>query len=92
MTPLESLASWASGVTPGDVPAEQQTLVRTRLLDTFGLIAAAAGHPAGGSLLAWAAANGGSGATVLPTGAAASPMPATSTTPFPRRWSIRGAQ
>jgi 2-methylcitrate dehydratase PrpD len=72
MTPLESLASWASGVTPGDVPAEQQTLVRTRLLDTFGLIAAAAGHPAGGRLLAWAAANGGSGATVLPTGAAAS--------------------
>jgi 2-methylcitrate dehydratase PrpD len=73
MTPLEALASWASGVTPSDVPAEQHMLVRTRLLDTLGLIAAAAGHPAGGSLLAWAAANGGTGATVLPTGTPAAP-------------------
>jgi 2-methylcitrate dehydratase PrpD len=73
MTALEELADWASRVTPGDVPAGQHQLVRTRLLDTIGLIAVAAGHPAGDSLLAWAAANGGSGATLLPNGAQAAP-------------------
>jgi 2-methylcitrate dehydratase PrpD len=73
MTPLEELADWASLVTPADVPAEQHRLVRARLLDTMGLIAVAADQPAGGSLTAWAAANAGSGATVLPTGAQAAP-------------------
>src|SRR5260370_13613043 len=73
MTPLEELANWASLVTPADVPAEQHRLVRARLLDTMGLIAVAADQPAGGSLMAWAAANAGSGATVLPTGARAAP-------------------
>src|SRR5262249_15569155 len=73
MTPLETLAEWASGVRPADVPAEQQALVRLRLLDSVGLIAAAATHPAGESLLAWARANSGTGATVLPTGAPAMP-------------------
>src|SRR5262249_33004405 len=55
------------------VPAEQQALVRLRLLDSIGLIAAAAAHPAGESLLAWAHANPGTGATVLPTGTPAAP-------------------
>jgi 2-methylcitrate dehydratase PrpD len=73
MTPLEALASWASGVAPDDVPAEQHALVRLRLIDTIGLIAAAAEHQAGESLLGWAQANPGTGATVLPTGAPAAP-------------------
>jgi 2-methylcitrate dehydratase PrpD len=73
MTPLETLAAWASGVASADVPAEQRTLVRARLLDTIGLIAVAAEHPAGRSVMAWAAANAGAGATLLPNGASATP-------------------
>jgi 2-methylcitrate dehydratase PrpD len=73
MTPLEALASWASGMARANVPAEQHALVRLRLIDTIGLIAAAAGHPAGESLLGWARANPGTGATMLPTGAPAAP-------------------
>jgi 2-methylcitrate dehydratase PrpD len=71
MTPLEALADWAAGVTSAEVPAEQQALARLRLLDSIGLVAAAAAHPAGESLLAWALANPGTGATVLPTSAPA---------------------
>jgi 2-methylcitrate dehydratase PrpD len=73
MTPLETLADWASNVTSADVPAEQHKLVRARLLDTIGLIAVAADHPAGSSLMAWAAGNAGSGATLLPNGTATTP-------------------
>jgi 2-methylcitrate dehydratase PrpD len=73
MTPLETLAEWASGVTCADVPAEQHKLVRARLLDTLGLIAVAADHPAGRSVMAWAAGNAGTGATLLPNGAHATP-------------------
>jgi 2-methylcitrate dehydratase PrpD len=71
MTHLEQLADWASCVTPADVPAEQHQLVRARLLDTIGLIAAAADHPVVESLTDWAQANAGSGATILPTAARA---------------------
>jgi 2-methylcitrate dehydratase PrpD len=73
MTPLEQLADWVSRVAPADVPAEQHQLVRARLLDTVGLIAAAADHPVAGSLVGWAQANAGSGATVLPTAGPATP-------------------
>jgi 2-methylcitrate dehydratase PrpD len=73
MTHLEQLADWASCVTSGDVPGEQHQLVRTRLLDTIGLIAAAADHAVAESLTGWAQANAGSGATVLPTAAPATP-------------------
>jgi 2-methylcitrate dehydratase PrpD len=73
MTPLEQLADWASRLAPADIPADQHQRVRMRLMDTIGLIAAASGHPAGRSLAAWTAANPGTGATILPTGAQASP-------------------
>jgi 2-methylcitrate dehydratase PrpD len=76
MTPLESLADWASSVTAADVPDEQHDLVRARLLDTIGLIAVAADHPAGSSLMAWAAGNAGSGATLLPNGTQTAPATA----------------
>ena len=68
MTPLEQLAGWASDLAASDIPDEQHRLARLRILDTIGLIAAASGHPAGHSLTAWAAANAGAGATILPTG------------------------
>jgi 2-methylcitrate dehydratase PrpD len=73
MTPLETLANWASETTPADIPAVQDRCARLRLLDTLGLIAAAADHPAGRSLAAWANANSGAGASVLITGSSASP-------------------
>jgi 2-methylcitrate dehydratase PrpD len=73
MTPLETLAAWASGITPADVAGAQHRRARLRLLDTLGLIAAAAEHPAGRSLAAWADGNNGAGAHVLSTGAPASP-------------------
>jgi len=73
MTTLEQLADWASRVTPADVPGEQHQRVRARLLDTIGLIAAAADHAVAESLTGWAQANAGSGATVLPTAAPATP-------------------
>jgi 2-methylcitrate dehydratase PrpD len=72
-TPLETLAMWASGITAADVPDAQHRRARQRLLDTLGLIAAAAEHPAGRSLAAWAGANSGTGAHVLTTGSVASP-------------------
>src|SRR5262249_22503118 len=73
MTTLEQLADWASRVTPADVPGEQHQRVRARLLDTIGLIAAAADHAVAESLIGCAQANAGSGATVLPTAAPATP-------------------
>jgi len=73
MTPLETLAAWASEVTAADVPAEQHRRARFRILDTLGLIAAASDHPAGRSLAAWTKADSGTGAHVLINGATASP-------------------
>ena len=68
MTPLERVAEWIAELAPGRVPADQHHLARIRLVDTLGLIAAAAGHEAGASLRAFADANPGTGATVLMTG------------------------
>jgi 2-methylcitrate dehydratase PrpD len=73
MTPLETLATWASAVGAPDIPTEQHRRARLRMLDTLGLIAVAAERPAGRSLAAWADVNGGAGAHVLITGAATSP-------------------
>jgi 2-methylcitrate dehydratase PrpD len=74
MTPLEGLAAWASGVRPADIPAEQFKLVRLRLLDTLGLIAAAAAEPACQSMLQWAGAWAGAGtSTIVINGARAHP-------------------
>src|SRR5580692_9268681 len=73
MTPLETLAKWTSEIAAADVPAAQHRRARLRLLDTLGLIAAAAEHPAGHSLAAWADANSGTGAHVLINGCATSP-------------------
>lgn len=76
MTPLERLAEWIAALTPDRIPAAQHRLVRLRLTDTFGLIAAAADHDAGKSLKAWADANPGAGATVVTTGRHALPSTA----------------
>ncbi len=73
MTPLETMAAWVSRLTPAEIPDEQHRLARLRLLDTLGLIAAAADHPAGISLAAFADHNAGAGATVLVTGRPAAP-------------------
>src|SRR5262245_4480612 len=73
MTPLERMAAWASRLAPGEIPADQHRLARLRVLDTLGLIVAAADHPAGRSLAAWANENGGSGATILVSGQQVAP-------------------
>jgi 2-methylcitrate dehydratase PrpD len=73
MTPLEGLAAWASEVVVADVPADQHRRARFRVLDTLGLVAAAADHPAGQNLAAWADANIGTGAHVLTSGSPTSP-------------------
>lgn len=73
MTALENLAEWIAAVTPDRIPADQHRFARLRLIDTFGLIAAALDHEAGRSLAAWADANPGAGATVLVTGQQAPP-------------------
>src|SRR3974390_1588500 len=73
MTPLETLAAWASAIRPTDIPAEPHRRARFRILDTLGLVAAAAPLPVGRSLAAWAEGNGGGGAHVLTTGSPASP-------------------
>lgn len=73
MTPLETLAAWASAVVAADIPAAQHRRARFRILDTLGLIAAAADHPAGRSLAAWTEAGGGAGAHVLINGASVAP-------------------
>ena len=61
MTPLESVAAWASAVRPNDIPASQHRLVRLRLLDTVGLIAAASAEPVCRSVLQWAKPYTGAG-------------------------------
>ncbi len=69
MTPIEVLGDWASKVAASDVPPEQCRLARLRVLDTIGLIAAAASLPAARSLTDWANAHGDSGsATIMTTG------------------------
>ncbi len=73
MTPLETIADWASRTAAAEIPDAQHALTRLRLLDTLGLIAAAADHPAGRSLAAWSAAETGAGATVLISGRQAAP-------------------
>jgi 2-methylcitrate dehydratase PrpD len=65
VTALDDLAQWISTLTPDRIPDEQHRLARMRLLDTFGLIAAALDHAAGQSLRAWASNNPGTGTTVL---------------------------
>lgn len=65
MTALEALAEWIGALTPEQIPRDQHRLARMRLIDTFGLIAAAIDHDAGRSLRAWAGANPGSGATIV---------------------------
>ena len=65
MTALDDLAQWISTLKPDRIPDEQHRLARMRLLDTFGLIAAALDHAAGRSLRAWAGNNSGTGATVI---------------------------
>jgi 2-methylcitrate dehydratase PrpD len=70
MTPLETLAAWVSSIGTGDIPAEQHRRARFRILDTLGLVAAAAGLPAARSLAAWSVVNKGSGAHVLIDGCA----------------------
>src|SRR5262249_39857203 len=65
VTALEDLAQWIFTLEPDRIPPKQHRLARMRLLDTFGLIAAALDHTAGKSLLAWAGANAGTGATVI---------------------------
>jgi 2-methylcitrate dehydratase PrpD len=76
VTPLERVAEWVGALAPDRVPAGQHRLARIRLVDTLGLIAAAAGHEAGTSLRAFADANPGTGATVLTTGQQALPSTA----------------
>src|ERR1044071_9296250 len=73
MTPLEAMAAWVSRLTPAEIPDEQHRLARLRLLDTLGLIAAAADHPAGISLAAFADHNAGPRATGLVTRRPAAP-------------------
>jgi 2-methylcitrate dehydratase PrpD len=73
MTPLEILATWVSSTGAGDIPAEQHRRARFRILDTLGLVAAAAELPAARGLAAWSVANKGSGAHVLINGCAAPP-------------------
>src|SRR5579864_8105218 len=73
MTPLETLAACVSTIGTADIPAEQHRRARLRILDTLGLVAAAAELPAAHSLAAWSASNKGSGAHVLINGCAAPP-------------------
>ncbi|HEY2186452.1 MAG TPA: MmgE/PrpD family protein [Xanthobacteraceae bacterium] len=73
MTPLETLAAWASALRPADIPAEQHGLARLRLLDTLGLIAAASAEPVCRSTLQWAESySGGGSATIIVAGRRAS--------------------
>jgi 2-methylcitrate dehydratase PrpD len=74
MTPLESVAAWASNLRPADIPAEQHRLVRLRLLDTFGLISAASTEPVRQSILQWAKPYSVAGsATIIVDGTLAPP-------------------
>src|SRR5262249_1902482 len=65
VTALDDLAQWISTLAPDRIPEEQHRLARMRLLDTFGLIAAALDHAASRSLREWAGSNPGTGATVI---------------------------
>src|SRR6202047_1017398 len=65
MTPLESVAAWASPVRPNDIPASQHRLARLRLLDTLGLIAAASVEPVCRSVLKWAKPYTGAGRSTI---------------------------
>ena len=65
MTPLESVAAWASAVRPNDIPASQHRLTRLRLLDTVGLIAAASAEPVCRSVLQWAKPYTGAGRSTI---------------------------
>jgi 2-methylcitrate dehydratase PrpD len=77
MTPLEDIAAWAGRLRPSDIPGDQHALVRLRLLDTLGLIAAAAGEPPGRSMLQWAKAHAGAGdATIVADSSRTSPSAA----------------
>ena len=73
MTPLERLAEWIAALTPERIPSDQHRLTRLRLIDNFGLIAAACDHDAAKALRAFADANSGAGASVLVTGRPAVP-------------------
>jgi 2-methylcitrate dehydratase PrpD len=73
MTPLESVAAWASNLRPADIPAEQHRLVRLRLLDTFGLISAACVEPVGRSTLQWAKPYAGAGTATIVVGGTLAP-------------------
>ena len=73
-TPIEVLADWASKLSSSDVPPEQRRLARLRVLDTIGLIAAAAPGPAARSLADWSQAHSGAGAaTIITTGRSSPP-------------------
>jgi len=76
VTALDDLAQWISTLSPDRIPDEQHRLARMRLLDTFGLIAAALDHAAGRSLREWAKANAGGSATVIGSKAPALPAAA----------------
>jgi 2-methylcitrate dehydratase PrpD len=65
MTPLETLAGWASTLRDADVPVAQHQLTRLRLLDTLGLISAAGEELVCGSVLQFAARHRGEGAASL---------------------------
>ncbi len=54
MTPLETLAGWASTLRDAEIPAEQHRLARLRILDTLGLISAAGEEPVCRSVLQFA--------------------------------------
>jgi 2-methylcitrate dehydratase PrpD len=76
VTSLEALAAWIGALTPGQIPREQHRLARMRLIDSFGLIAAAIDHDAGRSLRAYASANPGTGATLVLNGKSVAPATA----------------
>ena len=53
------LADWCAAVTPGDVPAPQMELAKLRILDTVGLVAAAADTAPARAVLDLVATQGG---------------------------------
>jgi 2-methylcitrate dehydratase PrpD len=73
MTALENVAAWAGSVRPTDIPASQHRLVRLRLLDTFGLIAAASAEPVCRSVLQWAKPYAGAGPATVVIGGMCAP-------------------
>jgi len=73
MTPLASMAAWASAVRPADIAASQHRLARLRLLDTLGLIAAASAAPVCRSVLQWAKPYTGTGPSTIVIGSTRAP-------------------